>query len=62
MPPVPSPETILMTKTLGRRLAEEAVEEAPEEAVAGMDAAAETMEAEMAVEEDVLEVKTNHGQ
>ena len=62
MPPAPSPETILMTKTLGRRLAEEAVEEAPEEAVAGMDAAAETMEAEMAVEEDVLEVKTNHGQ
>ena len=54
MPPAPSPETILMTKTLGRRLAEEAV--------AGMDAAAETMEAEMAVEEDVLEVKTNHGQ
>ena len=62
MPPAPSPETILMTKTLGRRLAEEAVEEAPEEEVAGMDAAAETMEAEMAVEEDVLEVKTNHGQ
>ena len=61
MPPAPSPETIRMTKTLGRRLAEEAVEEAPEEAVAGMDAAAETMEAEMAVEEDVLEVKTNHG-
>ena len=61
MPLAPSPETILMTKTLGRRLAEEAVEEAPEEEVAGMDAAAETMEEEMAVEEDVLEVKINHG-
>ena len=62
MPPAPSPETILMTKTLERRLAEEAVEEAPEEAVAEMDAAGGTMEEETAVEEDVLEVKTNHGQ
>ena len=61
MPPVPSPETILMTKTLGRRLAEEAVEEAPEEEVAEMDAAGETMEEEMAVEGDVLEVKISNG-
>ena len=61
MPPAPSPETILMTKTLERRLAEEAVEEAPEEEVAGTDAAGETMEEEMAVEGDVLEVKINNG-
>ena len=62
MLPVPSPETIRTTRTLGQRLAEEAVEEAPEEEVAEMDAAGGTMEEETAVEEDVLEVKTNHGQ
>ena len=61
MPPVPSPETIRTTRTLGQRLAEEAVEEVPEEAVAAMDAAGETMEEEMAVEGDVLEVKINNG-
>ena len=61
MPPVPSPETIRTTRTLGRHLAEEAVEEAPEEEVAEMDAAGETMEEEMAVEGDVLEVKINNG-
>ena len=61
MLPVPSPETIRTTRTLGQHLAEEALEEAPEEEVAAMDAAGETMEEEMAVEEDVLEVKTNHG-
>ena len=61
MPPVPSQETILMTRTLGRHLAEEAVEEAPEEEVAEMDAAGGTMEEETAVEEDVLEVKINNG-
>ena len=51
-----------MTRTPGRHLAEEGVEEAPEEEVAEMDAAGGTMEEETAVEEDVLEVKTNHGQ
>ena len=66
MPPVPSRGTNLMIKTLGqhlvRRAAEEAVEEAPEEEVAEMDAAGETMEEEMAVGGgDVLEVKINHG-
>ena len=61
MPPVPSQEMILMTRTLGRHLAEEAVEEAPEEEVAEMDAAGKTMEEEMAVEGDVLEVKINNG-
>ena len=61
MPPVPSPETTLMIKTLGRRLAEEAVEEAPEEEVAEMDEADEAMEEEMAVEGDALEVKINNG-
>ena len=61
MPPVPSQETILMTRALGRHLAEEAVEEAPEEEVAEMDAAGGTMEEEMAVEGDVLEVKINNG-
>ena len=61
MPPVPSQETILMTRTPGRHLAEEAVEEAPEEEVAEMDAAGGTMEEEMAVEGDVLEVKINNG-
>ena len=61
MPPVPSQETILMTRTLGRHLAEEAVEEAPEEEVAVMDAAGETMEEEMAVGGGVLEVKINNG-
>ena len=61
MLPVPSPETIRTTRTLGQHLAEEAVEEAPEEEVAAMDAAGETMEEETAVEEDVLEVKINNG-
>ena len=61
MPPVPSQGTILMTRTLGRHLAEEAFEEAPEEEVAEMDAAGETMEEEMGVEGDVLEGKINNG-
>ena len=65
MSPVPSPETILMIRTLGRHLvrraAEEAVEEAPEEEVAETDEADEAMEEEMAVEGDVLEVKINNG-
>ena len=61
MLPVPSPETIRTTRTLGQHLAEEALEEAPEEEVAAMDAAGETMEEEMAVEGDVLEVKINNG-
>ena len=61
MPPVPSPETIRTTRTLGQHLAEEALEEAPEEEVAAMDAAGETMEEEMAVEGDVLEVKISNG-
>ena len=61
MPPVPSPETIRTTRTLGQHLAEEALEEAPEEEVAAMDAAGETMEEEMAVEGGMLEVKINNG-
>ena len=61
MPPVPSPETIRTTRTLGQRLAEEEVEEVPEEEVAAMDAAGETMEEAMAVGEDAPEVKTHKG-
>ncbi len=57
MPPAPSPETILMTRTLGPHLAEEA----PEEEVAVMDAAGETKEEEMAVEGAVREGKNNNG-
>ena len=61
MSPVPSPETILMIRTLGRHLVRLAAEEAAEEEVAEMDEADEAMEEEMAVGGDVLEVKTNDG-
>ena len=61
MPPVPSPERILMIRTLGRHLVRLAAEEAAEEEVAEMDEADEAMEEEMAVEGDALEVKINNG-
>ena len=51
-----------MTRTLGQRLAEEAVEEVPEEEVAEMDAADEAMEEETAVGGEALTVvKTDDG-